>query len=254
MSKSMDGQEAILVCIGNRAKRRFGYASFIEWDKTSFYIKSEYEPLQTMKVSIHGADSRPQHLGRQHFRLGVERGRVVQAALAAGGGWAADPGFEPPLYFSGRQVENDTFHIVRFSADWTMFVKGVPFAPTPRLDTRATLHALAPAPRPSQVTRVDLYLGNDKPYWPDEEKARQRNAGMGPIVNDANMHLTAVVSCVSVNVEPDPIGDLTRGAPLKDCVRGVAARVDSTGLLWMTEKLMPRSKLRTDQPQRRPRK
>src|SRR5271168_4927480 len=174
MSKSMDGQEAILVCIGNRAKRRFGYASFIEWDKTSFYIKSEYEPLQTMKVSIHGADSRPQHLGRQHFR----------------------PGFEPPLYFPGRQVENDTFHIVRFSADWTMFVKGVPFAPTPRLDTRATLHALAPAPRPSQVTRVDLYLGNDKPYWPDEEKARQRNAGMGPIVNDANMHLTAVVSCV----------------------------------------------------------
>lgn len=248
----MDGQQAILVCIGNRAKRRFGYASLIEWHRTSFYIKSQYAPLKTTKVSLHGPDPRPEHVGKQHFRLDVDRERIVKAALSAGGGWTTDPGFEPPLYFAGRKINDDASHIVRFSADWTMFVKGIPSAPTPQLDPRATLHALAPVPPPFRVTHVDLYISNAAPYWPNEEHARRRNAGMGPIANDADMYLTAVIAQESVNFEPDPFGNLTRDVPLHDCVRGVAAGVDATGLLWLTDKMLPRQRLRTSTPRRRP--
>jgi hypothetical protein len=247
----MDGQEAILACIGSRAKRRFGYASFIEWHKTSFYIKSQYEPLQTTKVSIHGPDPRPEHVGKQHFRLDLERNPVLKSALTAGGGWGSDPGFEPPLVFSGRRVHDKACHIVRFSADWSMFVKGIPSAPTPQLDPRATLNAIALLPPPGRVTHIDVYLSNDAPYWPNEDKARARNAGMGPIVNDADMYLTSVVSQEPVTFEPDPFGDLTGDAPLKDCVRGVAAGVDTTGLLWLTDKMLPRQRLSTAQPRRR---
>ncbi|OBH51292.1 hypothetical protein A5686_12330 [Mycobacterium sp. E2479] len=246
----MDGQESIIVCIGKRSKKMFGYASFIEWHRTSFYIKSQYLPLQTMKVSIHGTDPRPQHLGKQHFRLDVERDHLVQAALDAGGGWGADPGQYLPLDFVGREIDEHTLHIVRFSADWTMFVKGVPSAPIPQLQPGVTLHAVGPAPPPGQVTHVDLYLSTGEPYWPDEQLARARNAGFGPIVNSAGMKLTAVVAKRSTQFEQDPLGDLVGDAPFEDCVRGIAAKVDDTGLLWMCEKMMPRTRLGSARPVR----
>jgi hypothetical protein len=247
----MEGEDAILACIGNRSKRRFGYASFIEWHKTSFYIKSQYPPLQTTKVSIHGPDPRPQHVGKQHFRLDLDRDQAVKSALAAGGGWGSDPGFEPPLVFSGRSIHDDASHIVRFSAEWSMFVKNIPSAPTPKLDRRATLNTIVAAPPPGRVTHIDLYVSNQVPYWPDEAKVRARNAGVGPIVNDANMYLTGVVSQEAVAYEPDPFGDLVGSTPLKDCVRGVAAGVDATGLLWLTEKMLPRTFVAADKRIRR---
>jgi hypothetical protein len=247
---SMDGQESIIVCIAKRSKNIYGYASFIEWHRTSFYIKSQYRPLQTMKVSIHGLDRRPQHVGKQHFRLDVERDHLVQAALDAGGGWGADPGQDLPLDFVGREIDGHSRHIVRFSADWTMFVKGVPSAPTPQMQPGVTLHAVAPAPSPPQVTHVDLYLSTGQPYWPDEQLARKRNAGFGPIVNDAGMYLTAVVAQRPAQFEPDPVGDLVGEVPFGNCVRGVAAKVDASGLLWMCEKMLPRTQLGAVRPRR----
>jgi hypothetical protein len=85
-------------------------------------------------------------------------------------------------------------------------------------------------------------------YWPDEQEARERNAGMGPIANAANMNLTAVVMHRDVDSEPDPFGDVRGDTPLDQCTRGLGAAVDATSLLWICEKMIPVAKLGTTLP------
>jgi len=82
------------------------------------------------------------------------------------------------------------------------------------------------------------------PFWRNSElEIRRRDAGMGPLVNDAGMYLTAVISQWRADKEPDPFGDVSHGRPDEECVRGIAEKVDSTGLLWVCEKMIPRSAL-----------
>jgi hypothetical protein len=40
-----------------------------------------------------------------------------------------------------------------------------------------------------------------------------------------------------------PLVDLGQGVPTDQCVRGIAEKVDDTGLLWICEKMMPKSSL-----------
>jgi hypothetical protein len=82
-----------------------------------------------------------------------------------------------------------------------------------------------------------LSLG--EPYWPNEASARAAGAGMGPITNAIGMNLTAVAVMRPVTLQPDPFGDVRCDTPLDQCVRGVAAVVDETSLLWLCEKLVP---------------
>ncbi|MFA5607506.1 MAG: hypothetical protein WDA07_09995, partial [Leucobacter sp.] len=91
------------------------------------------------------------------------------------------------------------------------------------------------------ATHVDVYLSFGDPYWPDEEGARAAEAGMGPITNAIGMHLTAVIVHRRVISQPDPWGDVRGDTPLDECSRGMAAAVDETGLLWLCEKLIPRT-------------
>jgi hypothetical protein len=83
-------------------------------------------------------------------------------------------------------------------------------------------------------------------------KIRTGNAGMGPLVNDAGMYLTAIIAQRGENENPDPFGDVSEGLPADQLVRGVATAVDETSLLWMCEKMMPRAKLSAASPPRRP--
>ena len=59
---SMDGQDAIVFCIMDKATAVCGYTWFIESHSTSFYIKSTMRAMQSVKVSVHGPDSN--HIGQ----------------------------------------------------------------------------------------------------------------------------------------------------------------------------------------------
>jgi len=116
---------------------------------------------------------------------------------------------------------------------------------------KATLHAKVDAPPEGRVTHVDLYLSRVRPFWRNtkELEIRAARAGMGPLVNDAGMFLTAIICREDVaTAEPDPLGDVSEGLPADQLVRGVADAVDPTGLLWVCEKMIPRSKLTTATP------
>lgn len=246
-STAMDRQDAIVFFVLNKETQTWGYSWLIEWSTTSFYIKSQFPPLQSMKVSLHGPD--PNHPGKQHLRFDFAHPDQVEKAVKAGGGWSTDLSDGPPFNFSGRQVNDHAAHIVRFSSEWDMFSSGMPPAPGgPKHKQKATLHARVPAPPKGQVTHVDLYLSLGDPYWPNEQQARDKNAGMGPISNDAGMNLTAVVTLRSITSEPDPHGDVRGAIPLDQCARGMGGAVDETGLLWLCEKMIPVEMLGTTPP------
>jgi hypothetical protein len=156
---------------------------------------------------------------------------------------------ELPVYFTGRPVNKRTVHLARFSAESDMFRRGIQRGPDPQLSPKATLNATVAAPPEGSVTHVDLYLSKVRPFWRNDElDIRRRDAGMGPLVNDAGMYLTAVISQWRADKEPDPFGDVSQGRPDDQCVRGIAEKVDSTGLLWVCEKMIPRSALETTIP------
>lgn len=246
---SMQGENGIVFFIHDKETGVCGYTWLIETHQTSFYIKPTYRPMQVTKVSIHGPD--PKHVGKQHFRVDFTKPEEARKAIRAGGGWVAF-GQEFPLKFSGRRINKRAVHLARFSADSTMFRRGMQRGPDPQTKPKATLHARVDAPPEGYVTHVDLYLSNIRPYWcNDEVRLRRENAGMGPLVNAAGMFLTAVISRRSESKEPDPFGDTSEGLPDDQLIRGIAEGVDTTGLLWVCEKMMPRSKLEQTSPPRR---
>lgn len=237
----MDGRAAIGFCMWNKTTGVTSYTWFIEAHRTSFYIKSTYKPLQVTKVSIHGPD--PAHAGKEHFRFDFTDPKTAKKAVKAGGGWGAF-GKKLPLYFTGRTVNKRTVHLVRFSIDWTMFRRGIQRGPDPEPVTKASVNAWLAAPKNRSAMHVDLYLSRVRPYWQNQEtELRRKNAGLGPLVNAAGQYLTAIVTQRHVANSPDPFGDPSNGVPVEDCTRGVAAGVDTTGLLWICEKMIPNAKL-----------
>jgi hypothetical protein len=248
-TSSMNGEDAILFSVMDRAARIYSYSWLIEWSTSSFYVKSTYEPLQLMKVSIHGSD--PKHLNKQHFRLDFDHKQPATKAAHAGGAWTED-GVELPLYFNGRQVTKRAKHIVRFAVGSEMFATGTPSAPVPNRKAKATLHASLSAPQPGKVVHLDLFLSSVRPYWPTEKKVRAHDAGMGPIANSAGLYLTAVNYQEPASKEPDPFGDIRGGEPIDQCVRAIGETVDPAGFLWVCEKMIPRSKFAPPLPPRVP--
>jgi hypothetical protein len=233
----MQQQHAIEFFFIEQATALWGYHWLIEWSTSSIYIKCLHPGMQTTKVSLHGPD--PKHPGRQHLRFDLDHTDVVEKAKKAGGGWSrrSDP---LPYYFTGRQVSDQTAHIVRFSGEWDSFIEGAPGPGNSRGPRqKSTLRALVAAPKKDYVSHVDVFLSFKGPYWPDEARVRAANAGMGPITNSIGMSLTAESVQRRVTLQPDPFGDLRGDAPLDQCVRCVAAAVDETDLLWLCEKVVP---------------
>lgn len=244
-AESMDGQHAIVFSIMDRAARIYGFTWLIEWSTTSFYVKSTYKPMQTTKISLHGPD--PNHFDKQHFRLDFEHVGPADKAIAAGGAWSTHA-LQLPLYFEGKRINKRAVHIVRFSAEASMYAKGIPSAPAPSPKAKATLHAALAAPPSGKVAHVDLFVSSVRPLWPNEKKVRADDAGMGPIVNSAGLYLTAVNYQVSSTAEPDPFGDVRDGLPIDQCVRGIGERLDPSGFLWICEKMIPPSKVESTSP------
>lgn len=214
-----------------------GWHWLIEWSTTSFYIKSLNPAMEQAKVSLHGPD--PKHPGQQHFRFdSVSDAKLVEKSKRAGGRWL--DGSQVPTIFTGHQVRSDAALVVRYAVEHDAFATGAPPAGGSRWPKeKATFKAILPVPDIGHVIHVDIYLSVDRPYWPNEAGIRDKQAGMGPITNDAGMHLTAVVFSRGADEIPNPCGDTRGGAPRNACFRGLAARVDDDGVLWLCDKLVP---------------
>ena len=242
----MSGEDAIVFSILDDKAKIAGYTWLIEQSTSSFYVKAQYKPMQVTKISLHGPD--PKHPGKHHFRLDFEHSGPAGKAIKAGGGWSIDGSLTMPLYFPGRRVNKRTLHVVRFSAEWDMYIKGIPSAPTPTIKEKATLHAKLKAPPRLKVTHVDVFVSWVRPYWENESKARLRDAGMGPLKNSAGMYLTVLNYQRSVFAQPDPFGDIRHGIPIEQCTRGIAARLDPSGFIWLCEKMIPNTEMSATVP------
>ena len=215
-----------------------GFSWLIEWTTTSFYIKFQQRSVQLAKVSLHGPD--PNHLGKQHFRFDLTETKLVEKAQRAGSGWSTfGSGF--PYYFTGRPINKRTVHAVRFSATADMFRPGVPIGPAPKMFEKVDIHARVPAPQPSRVVHLDVFVSTVRPYEPRITSKRivGQEGQRWYMKNQAGMYLTAVATDRLAIKHPDPIGDTRKGAPVSDCMRTVAVTVDETQLLWIAEKLVP---------------
>lgn len=218
-----------------------GWHWLIEWTTTSFYIKSMNPAIQAMKVSMHGPDPRPQHLGKEHFRFDIERSNQDRAtrAVAAGARWLTDSS-ELPFYFEGREVNEHVKLIVRFSIGRDAYIAGAPPAGGSDWPKENAMKGVAPLPAEGRVSHVDIFLSdNGAPYWPDEDKVRATRSGIGLIRNSLDWCLSAVVFDRPVDYQPDPCGDFRGNTPVNQCFRGLASSVDDTSLLWLCEKLIP---------------
>jgi hypothetical protein len=233
----MDGENAFLFAVGDRARRKYGYTFIAEWSTESFYLKSNWPPMQATKVSIHGPND--EHPETYLYKADLEHDRVLERAQRAGGAFVAAE--ELPIVFAGARVNETTEHVLRYAVGAEMFEAYVPSALTPTTRQKATASVLIPMPPAGKAALVDFYVSRGEPYWPTEDLIRRSNAGLGPLTNSAGMHLTAVSRQVTAADYADPFGDLRGDAPMSQCIRGLGDRADDTGLLWICEKLLPRA-------------
>jgi hypothetical protein len=160
-TSSVNGEDAILFSVMDRAARIYSYSWLIEWTTSSLCIKPTYKPLQLMKVSIHGAD--PKHIDKQHFRLDFDHEQPATKAANAGGAWTED-GAELPQYFDDQQVTKRAKHIVRFAVGAEMFAAGIPSAPVPKIKIYAALSAPTPGKVPIWIcfSPLSAHIGRKK--------------------------------------------------------------------------------------------
>jgi len=218
----------------------------IESTTTSFYVKAMHHALEGAKVTMHGPDDN--HPGADHFRFDLIRTdgetldqKAADKAARAGGRWLTDPG-DLPYYFSGRRINDDVKHVVRFSTAWDAFsAEAEPAGPSRFPKTKSDMRVFVPVPEEGHVRHIDLYLSTiGEPYWPDGEQAtRAAGAGIGYLTNTLGWKLSAVCADHEATEETNPIGSGLRGdTPPSQCSRGYLVWVDETGLLWLFETLM----------------
>jgi hypothetical protein len=187
-TSSMNGEDAILFSVMDRAARIYSYSWLIEWTTSSLCIKPTYKPLQLMKVSIHGAD--PKHIDKQHFRLDFDHEQPATKAVNAGGAWTED-GAELPQYFDGQQVTKRAKHIVRLRSMPRCSLREF----RPRLSRRSKRRRRF-TPRYRHRHPKSYPSGSVSQHCPPilakEKKVKAHDAGMGPIANFAGLYLTAV--------------------------------------------------------------
>ncbi|MDH6679232.1 hypothetical protein M2284_003448 [Rhodococcus sp. LBL1] len=237
----MKPEKAISFVTRNKRNGVMGYNWRIWSTGTSFYIAPRYTPISNMKISLHGPDEREEIEGPVNF-LYVDP-RTTDRAEKAGGMSGAQQ--EERTVFSGRKIAPGVNHVVRFRTDWDTFVRGRPSGPVPDESKSSSLNGVADAPRFLRALNVDVFVSDGKPYWPDEELARAKNAGLGPVTNKAGQSLTVNISDAYLMEDPDPFGyRALTDDELADSVRMVLAGPDETGLCWVCEKIAPRQRVK----------
>ena len=232
--------KTIKFCVGDRTRRTNSYVWRLWWGNTSFYAKPSDPFLAAIKVSLHGPDERP--LLRPGFKVALDEGAVPKAT-AAGGLVAATPGFLP-RWFPGDEVAPGVRHVLRLRVAWDLFRPGVPSAPSPGDLRRDERGFVAPPPPEDHATDLDVFVGDARPYWPNEARARRDNAVLGPLANEAGQFLTAVAAKRSVLAAPAPAAAVADPPESPaDGVRGLGGAVDERGFFWLLEQLMSRRAL-----------
>jgi hypothetical protein len=131
---------------------------------------------------------------------------------------------------------------------WTpgLFRRGSPSGPNPN-DLRPTaIGHIVPAPDGSFAADVDFYVCRDRPWWPEEQKARADNACIGPLGNGEGGYLTAVSVRRPLRVKPTPV-EARLPTPLSqnDKVRAVGTCVDEDVLFiveqWTSKRWLQES-------------
>lgn len=91
-------------------------------------------------------------------------------------------------------------------------------------------------PLPAMLLMSTLIVSKDAPFWPQEKRARQDNACLGPLRNEAGDWLTGTVVKRAVSMYPTPVRALgPRPTDREDEIRAVGSAVDEQGVLWLVE-------------------
>ena len=163
-----------------------GYCWRFWSDRTSFYGKIRYAPFADIKINHE--PSRERQAGLQtRPRL------LLQLAAEEAGGAAIASAQTFPLWYSGRPIRRGVTHVARVRHPWTLFHKGMPSAPTPSTPKGKVFAGVVKLPDEMRVVDVDLYVCQERPYWPKEAQARADEAALGPLRNASGEYLTGVI-------------------------------------------------------------
>lgn len=207
---------------------------------TSFYLKSTAPGMKRLKLSLHGDD--PRHPSGGGFKLGFDSSANSvpgETAEVIQGAW--------PIWFPGRRMvggpDSNVLHVARFRWTWDACTRLPPAGDPGKVRAKERAGRLPFPPEPGDAIDVDLVLSDVGPHWPREKVSRPRNACLGPLRNDADQWLTGVVAKRRAFMyPPPPTMDGSPRSPVptssSDAVRGIEARVDPDGVMWIIETRM----------------
>jgi hypothetical protein len=211
-----------------------GIASYVWqmwWSRRDFYLVPTYAPISGIKVSLHGAND--EH-SEPFYRIGRDH-RALEKALEADGIVHAPA---RDVTFKGQIVQPGVRHVITMRWTPSLFKAGMPSGPRPQdIKPGRVAHVLAPPSR-GFSTDIEIYICQDRPWWPNEAQARADNACIGPLGNQADEYLTALSIRRRKGVNAPP-SSAWWPQPLNraDRVRGIGAAVDDKDVLWVVEQI-----------------
>ena len=218
-----------------------GYTWRIWSSRTSFYMKSRAPGLGHLKFSLHSPD--PRHPGGGGFKMAMDTEDAFDRAVE-GGQLLAQRHGDWPVWFPGRRLTADSTLVMRMRWTWDAATRLGP-APAPgALKKGAVGLMVPPPPAPGDAVDVDLIVSKEAPFWPREKRARQDNACLGPLRNEAGDWLTGTVVKRAVAMHATPARAVgPRPTDREDEIRAVGSAVDEQGVLWLVEQRMSKSRL-----------
>lgn len=245
----------ILVTLADGNGHALGSCWSIKTKKNDFYI----EPLgpgkrNVLHLSLHGPwPGKPNH--RFHLKLDEPtatrtktKGQLIEHGI---------PNAGQPL--NGVEIVSGAFLVCRLR--WMPALQRPEYLAAasigvalPELTEGQQGRALNAALSPSSAWDIDLIVSYDKPYWPHEERTKADDAQLGPLENDAGMHLTATSFHRTVTSEPAP-DELVPALPEDDetpnllLCGGLDRRPESAqDLYWFVETITSRELLQRSFP------
>lgn len=224
-----------------------GFTWLVWADRTSFYLTARHPAFGEIKISLHGPDPNPNMTPVN--KLGFDSSFVPKDGREYAG-LVLGEGVTFPITFPGRAVAEGVRHVIRFNYSAEMFTPGVPRGGPLELSKSTKKaggqHAHLTVPDDGGLY-LDVYVTDPgtEPYLGESpEVTRAANASAGPLINTADQSLTTISRHVDDPHDGDPTWQEVTDEQAEELsrqrlARSLAMMVDSTGLLWVTEKLGP---------------
>lgn len=203
--------------------------------RTSFYVKPRDHALRAMKLSLHGPDRRFLQPG---WKLEFDGPRPQS-------GWLAGKDADKAQWYDGEVVADGVQRVLRVRVPWYTLNGSLPNGLGAKTIKGQFFGALIPPPQSMYAVDIDFYVSNSGPYWPEEERVQEANAGMGPLVNESGQVLTAVNHHRSPAEFPTPAGaDRIKPMNAEDAIRGLFFAIEKpNGFAWVVETPLSRAAL-----------